>query len=208
MQLQGALNRYYELRYNIFSWRYNANIIYKVLMVICMAVITGVSAQIKFYLPWTPVPITGQTFVVLMSGILLGAYWGGLSQLIYLLIGIAGIPWFSTGKAGLSTLLGPTGGYLIGFILASLFLGYFVDKYVRSRKFLPMLTLMLIANFIFIYGFGIIQLGIWSNFINNKEAGFVALLNMGAIPFIIGDIIKILIASGVTKVITPKKDYK
>lgn len=208
MQLQGTLNKYYELRFNIFSWRYNANIIYKVLMVIIMACITGVSAQMKFYLPWTPVPITGQTFVVLMSGILLGAYWGGLSQLVYLLIGIAGIPWFSTGKAGLSTLLGPTGGYLIGFIFASLFLGYFVDKYVRSRKFLPMLGLMLVANFIFIYGFGIIQLGIWTNFINTKEIGFAALMNMGVIPFITGDIIKVLIASGVTKVITPKKNYK
>ncbi len=208
MQIQGVLNGYYKLRYNIFSWRYNANIIYKVLMVIVMACITGISAQIKFYLPWTPVPVTGQTFVVLMSGILLGANWGGLSQLVYVLIGIAGIPWFSTGKAGLSTLLGPTGGYLIGFILASLFLGYFVDKYVRSRKFLPMLALMLVANFIFIYGFGIIQLGIWANFINNKEVGFMALLNMGVIPFIAGDIVKILIASGVTKVITPKKDYK
>lgn len=208
MQIQGALNKYYQLRYNIFSWRYKANIIYKVLMVICMAVITGVSAQFKFYLPWTPVPITGQTFVVLMSGILLGANWGGLSQLVYVLIGIAGIPWFSTGKAGFSQLLGPTGGYLIGFIVASFFIGYVIDKYAKLRNFLPMLILLAATNFIIIYGFGLINLSIWLNVIKGSSVSLWELLMMGVIPFIPGGVVKIIFAAGLTMIITPKKDYR
>lgn len=208
MQIQGVLNGYYKLRYNIFSWRYNANIIYKVLMVFIMAGITGISAQFTFFLPWTPVPITGQTFAVSMSGVLLGTYWGGLSQFVYMLLGIAGIPWFSEGKAGLSQLLGPTGGYIIGFIFASLFLGYMVDKYIKSRNFLPMVLLMTAANFIIIYGFGLINLSIWLTVIKGNSVSLWELLMMGVIPFIPGCIVKIILAAGLTKIITPKNDYK
>ncbi len=207
MQSQEILNRYYQTRYNIFTWRYNANIIYKILMVFCMACITGLLAQTRIYLPWSPVPVTGQTFAVLMSGVLLGAAWGGLSQFVYLGLGLAGIPWFTGGKSGLSVLLGPTGGYLIGFIIASLFIGYIVDKYARSRNFLPMLILMTAANFIIIYGLGLANLSIWLKVVNGSSVSFWKLLMMGAIPFIPGGIFKIILAAGLTKVITPKKDF-
>lgn len=207
MQLQGILSRYYNIRYNIFNWRYNAKIIYKILMVFCMACITGLSAQFRFYLPWSPVPITGQTFTVLMSGVLLGAIWGGLSQFVYIFLGLAGVPWFSDGKAGLSVILGPTGGYLIGFIIASLFIGYIIDKNAKLRNFLPMLILLSIASFIIIYGFGLANLSIWLKVVKGSSVSFWKLLLMGAIPFLPGDIVKIIIAAGLTMIIMPKRDF-
>ena len=207
MQSQEILNRYYQIRYNVFNWRYNANIIYKLIMVFCMACITGLLAQFRFYLPWSPVPITGQTFAVLMSGVLLGAFWGGLSQFIYVFLGLAGIPWFADGKAGFNIILGPTGGYLIGFIIASLFIGYIIDKNAKFRNFFPVLGLLAFASFIIIYGIGLTNLSIWLKIVKGNSVSFWKLLIMGAIPFIPGDIIKIIVAAGLTKVIMPKKDF-
>ena len=128
MQLVSAIDR---TRYNIFAWRYRLSIPWKLVMAISMAGLTGVLAQVRIPLEWSPVPITGQTFAVLLAGVLLGRNWGGISMAIYAALGIAGVPWFN----GLTSGLGATGGYLIGFILAALFIGYFTDKYVKSRYF-------------------------------------------------------------------------
>ncbi|MCK4798861.1 MAG: biotin transporter BioY [Spirochaetes bacterium] len=205
--MQQLLSRYYQIRYNFFSWRYNTGIVNKILLLLGMACITGLFAQIRFYLPWSPVPISGQTFAILMSGIILGAYWGGISQIIYVLIGIAGVPWFAVGTSGINVLFGPTGGYIIGFILASFFLGHFVDKHIKARNFLPMLILMLIANFILIYVPGLLQLRLWLKTVKGAAPSIQALLLMGLVPFIIGDVLKIILASGIAKAITPKKTY-
>ena len=78
---------------------------------------------------------------------------------------------------------GPTGGYIVGFILAALFLGYFTDKFVRSRSFLAMLGLMLFASFILIYVPGLLQLGLWLNLVKGQPASFGHLLMIGAVPF-------------------------
>jgi biotin transport system substrate-specific component len=104
-------------------------------------------------------------------------------------------------------LTGPTGGYIVGFILAALFLGYFTDKFVRSRSFFAMLGLMLFANFILIYGPGLLQLNLWLTNVKGEPVAFSQLLTMGAIPFIAGDIIKAVIAALIAKGITPKKAY-
>ncbi|MFW6181468.1 MAG: biotin transporter BioY [Spirochaetota bacterium] len=84
-----------------------------VLLTVLFAVLTGVCAQLRVYLPFTPVPVTGQVFGVLLSGALLGGL-GSVSQLLYVLLGLAGVPWFVLGP------LGPTGGYIAGFVLAPL----------------------------------------------------------------------------------------
>jgi len=162
-------------------------------------------AQVVIPLPWTPVPITLQTFAVLMAGIFLGRYWGGISMLIYLAVGLLGVPWLAGMSGGIEALLSASGGYLIGFILAALFLGYFVDRYVQSRKFLPMLGLMLFANFVLLYTPGLIQLSIWTQSATGVAPGIWELLLMGAIPFIAGDLLKIGGAAALTKVITPKQ---
>jgi biotin transport system substrate-specific component len=104
-------------------------------------------------------------------------------------------------------LLGPTGGYIFGFILAALFIGYFADKYIRTRKFIPMLAIMLFANFVLIYIPGMIQLGLWSNMIAGVTPTLWQLLLMGMIPFVIGDVTKIVIAATIATSITPKENF-
>ena len=78
-----TIDNYFEKRYSLFKWRSETSHANKLVMAFFMACITGLMAQIIIPLPWTPVPITAQTFAVLLAGILLGRYWGGLSMIIY-----------------------------------------------------------------------------------------------------------------------------
>lgn len=204
--MQISLARYYEARYSFYRWRYETKVIYKVLLALGFAVFTGLVAQIKIPLPWSPVPITGQTFAVLLAGVLLGV-WGGLSQALYVGIGAAGVPWFAGWKGGIGVLTGATGGYLIGFILAALFLGFFTDKFIKSRSFLSMLILMLFANFVIIHGLGLLQLSNFLASIGKPAKDFLHLLWLGTIPFIPGDITKAVLAALITRAITPKTSY-
>ena len=200
MELTARLN---EAKYSAFRWRHELSIPKKLALAMAMAAVTGLLAQVRFPLPWTPVPITGQTFAVLLAAVLLGKWWGGISMAIYGGLGWAGLPWFQGGTAGITA----TGGYVIGFVLATLFVGYFVDKYVRSRSFLTMLGLMLVANFVFIYGPGLIWLSIWLPGHGKTVASFTALLNMGMIPFIAGDITKAVLAAAITRGVTTKRAF-
>lgn len=192
-----------QTKYDVFRWRYELSIPKKLGLALGMAVLTGLLAQVRIVLPWSPVPVTGQTFAVLLAGVLLGRWWGGTSLAIYAGLGAAGVPWF----AGWASGLGATGGYLIGFILAALFLGHFTDKYVRSRSFFSMLGLMLVANFVLIYIPGLLWLGLWLKVVAGTPATFVALLGMGALPFILGDITKAVAAAAIARGVTPKLAY-
>ena len=196
-----------QAKYDVFRWRYELSIPKKLALALGMAMLTGLLAQARIYLPWSPVPITGQTFAVFLAGICLGRWWGGISLTIYAGLGMAGIPWFAGMNGGLAYLAGPTGGYVIGFILAALFLGYITDKHIRSRSFLSMLVLMLFANFILIYGPGLFQLGLWLNLVKGEPATFGSLLAIGAIPFIAGDITKAVLAALIARGVTPKAAY-
>ena len=196
-----------QSKYDVFRWRYELSIPKKLALVVGMACFTGLLAQIRILLPWSPVPVTGQTFAVLLAGVLLGRWWGGISLAIYAGLGAAGIPWFSGWSGGVGYLAGPTGGYIIGFILAALFLGYFTDTFVRSRSFFSMLGLMLLANFVLIYGPGLLQLGLWLNFVKGEPVTFATLLGMGAVPFIAGDVTKAVIAAAIARGVTPKLAY-
>ena len=138
--------------------------------------------------------MTGQTLAVLLAGVALGKWWGGISMAIYAGLGMAGIPWFQGMNGGLAYLAGPTGGYIIGFILAALFLGYFTDKYIKSRRFFSMLGLMLFASLILVYVPGLLQLGLWLNLVKGQPVTFSGLMTMGALPFIAGDITKAVVA--------------
>jgi len=190
-------------KYDVFRWRYELSIPKKLTLALGVACIAGLLAQVRFVLPWSPVPITGQTFAVLLAGVLLGRRWGGVSMAVYGGLGVAGVPWFSGWASG----LGATGGYIIGFVFAALFLGYFTDKYIRSRSFLSMLGLMLFANFILIYVPGLVWLGLWLGAVNGEPVAFITLLGMGAIPFIAGDITKAVLAAAIARGVTPKLAY-
>ncbi len=199
------IDNYFEKREIIFKWRSNTSLAHKVILAFLVACFTGIMAQVVIPLPWTPVPITLQTFAVLMAGIFLGRYWGGISMMMYLVVGLLGIPWFAGASGGIEAIISASGGYLLGFIFAALFLGYFVDKYVQSRKFLSMLGLMFFANFVFLYVPGLIQLSIWTHYATGITPGIWEILLMGVLPFVAGDILKIGGAATLTKLVTPKK---
>ena len=76
MENTGVMGSYLKARYSAFKWRAELAIAQKIVLALCMAGLTGILAQTRVYLPWTPVPITGQTFAVLMAGVLLGKNWG------------------------------------------------------------------------------------------------------------------------------------
>ncbi len=198
--------RYKSERYDFYRWRYALSIPRKLVLAFGFACIVGVLAQAKVFLPWTPVPITGQTFGVLLAGVLLGGRFGGISLALYAGFGAAGLPWFAGWSGGAAIFAGPSGGYIIGFVLAALFIGHFAERYVRSRSFFPMLGLMLFANFVLIYLPGLLQLHLWLSSAG-KAVAFPQLMVMGLIPFIAGDVTKVIAAAAVARGITPKQAY-
>ncbi len=135
-------------------------------------------------IPLQPVPITLQTLFTGLAAILLGGNTGALSQVIYVLLGIIGLPVFAGGKAGLGTLLGPSGGYLFGFIIGAYIIGRIAEA--RKQPGVPWLILSLFAGHLIIYTLGILQLSIITHF------SLVKALMVGVVPFLPGDIIKIL----------------
>ena len=196
-----------QTKYNVFQWRYELSVSKKLALALGVACLIGLAAQVRILLPWSPVPITGQTFAVLVAGVILGRWWGGISLALYAGLGAAGVPWFTGWSGGLGYLAGPTGGYIIGFILAAMFLGHFTDKYIRSRSFFCMLGLMLFANFVLIYIPGLLQLHLWLSLVKGEAVILSQLLMMGTLPFIAGDITKALAAAAIARGITPKLAY-
>ncbi len=202
-----AIERYRIARESAWQWRIELSLVKKIALALGIACLTGLLAQVRIPLPWTPVPITGQVFGALLAGVVLGQWWGGISLVIYAALGMAGVPWFTGWTGGVAHVAGPSGGYIIGFILAALLVGYVVDKYPRSRNFPYMLVLMFLADFVLVYGPGLLQLNLWLS-LSGKGVGLYQLLNMGLIPFIAGDIVKILAVAGVAWAISPKKDMR
>ena len=197
------MDNYYSTRKNIFERIEDASTATKLLMSLMMACLTGIMAQIIIPLPWTPVPITAQTFAVLCSGLLLGKKYGCLSQILYIVLGIAFVPWFGGMTGGIEIFLGSTCGFFIGFVIASYFIGAIRDKYASARSFTRMAIVIGVANFALIYIPGLAGLALWSS-LSGTPLGIVDLLMMGFVPFIAGDIVKILGAASVSKVFLPK----
>ena len=198
------MDNYYTTRKNVFERIQDANTATKILMSFMMACFTGIMAQIIIPLPWTPVPITAQTFAVLCSGLFLGRKYGVLSQVIYIALGVAFITWFGGMTGGLEVLLGYTGGFLIGFIIASYFVGMISEKYAEARSFRKMALTIGIANFALIYIPGLAGLALFLS-MQGTPVGIYDLLMMGLVPFIAGDLVKILGAASVSKVFLPKE---
>ena len=199
MEININIDNYRHLRFNFFKWRYETKYVYKLFLALGFALLTAIFAQVRFYLPGNSlVPITGQTFAVLLAGVLLGR-WGGISQCIYVGIGFMGVPWFAS-------VTGSTFGYLFGFILSAFFLGFMTERYIKSRNFSRILPLMLFTDFVLILIPGAIVLYYWWNsFIGS--IGFIEIVSIAILPFIIGDILKAITAAVVAKVILPKKAY-
>ena len=147
-------------------------------------------AQASFWIG--PVPITGQTFAVLMLAALLGSRRGSLSVLAYLIEGAFGLPVFASGRSGLAAFVGPTGGYLIGFVFAAWLVGLLAEKKWDRNPWTTILT-MILGN-ILIYSCGLLWL--WLLFFAGRlPSDSKGLLAAGLYPFIIGDFLKILLAA-------------
>jgi biotin transport system substrate-specific component len=203
----GYAERLKTARLGLYVKRESLSLVAKIGLALAFAVATGLAAQIRIPLPFSPIPVTGQTFAVLAAGVLLGRKWGSFSLAAYVALGAAGIPWFNGGGAGMSFIAGPTGGYLIGFILAAFIIGYIVDRFPAARGFMPMLGIMLAVNFIVIYGLGLAWLGVYLSAIKGAAVSLPVLLGLGAVPFIAGDIIKAVLAALMAKTVTPKEEF-
>jgi biotin transport system substrate-specific component len=161
-------------------------IIYDLIIVIFGSLLVGVSAQIRIYLPFSPVPVTGQTFAVLMLGTMLGSRRGVMTMIAYLVEGILRLPVFAGGM-GLATLIGPTGGYLVGFIPVAYVVGRLAEM-GWDRRVSTTVAAML-AGEIVLYAFGVCWLAIMTN--------IRIALTVGLYPFIVGDILKVVLATAV-----------
>lgn len=199
-ELKNMIVRYESAKYNFFKWRFESTFANKVALALGFACLTGLLAQVRFYLPYTPVPVTGQVFAVLLSGVILGKWYGGLSQGMYAGIGAAGLPWFNGMKGGMDVLSGVTGGYIVGFIAAALVIGWFTDRYVRSRSFTGLLILMVFGIAV-IHLFGVIQLSAVLH-VNAQTA-----IEKGSLPFIAVDVYKAMIAAAIAAAVAPGKAY-
>ena len=161
---------------------------YDLLGVAAFTILTALGAFVWIPLPFTPVPITLQTFFVLLAGAILGGRLGALSQLLYMGLGGLGLPVFAGVSGGVSCLVGPTGGYFIGFVLAA----YLVGRMAKKKK-ANLWSLMLIMG----VGEGIILfLGtLWLACV--LRIGIGQGLYLGLIPFLPGDIVKLVAAASV-----------
>jgi len=138
-----------------------------------------------------PVPVTGQTFAVLMLAALLGSRRGVLCILVYLAEGMAGLPVFAQGKAGLAYMLGPTGGYLVGFVCAAWVVGILSER-TWDRRVTTTVAAMVLGN-LAIYACGLVWLSCLVHLFAKPLSG--GLLAVGLYPFVIGDLLKIALAA-------------
>jgi biotin transporter BioY len=163
------------------------DVVRQVGLVIGFSLLTALSAQIV--IPIGPIPITGQTFAVLLTGALLGSRLGAITMIVYLIEGASGLPFFRGGLAGIAHLMGPTGGYLIAFPAAAFITGAFAE-HGWDRRFLTAAAAMAIGSVV-------IMLSGWAWFTLLMHASPLIALYDTVIKFIPGDIIKILLAAAV-----------
>ena len=152
------------------------------------ALMVGVFAQVSVPLPFTPVPLTGQTLAVLLVSAALGPARGATSLLLYLLGGAAGLPIFAGGASGAAAVLGPTGGYLIGFVVAAWIVGGLAARGL-DRRVGTTLAIYAVGSAV-IYLFGASWLALVLR-IGPREA-----FDLGVAPFVVGDVLKALLAAG------------
>lgn len=154
-------------------------------LVVAGSALVGLAAQAEVRLPFTPVPLTGQTFAVLLVGALLGARRGALAMLAYLAEGAAGMPVFAGGAAGAGALLGPTGGYLLGFVPAAFVTGALAERGWDRRVLTTWAAMALGSATIFLCGLPWLA----------QFVGWDRVFAMGLAPFLVGDVIKQVLAA-------------
>ena len=153
-----------------------------VVLVVAAAALTALAAQWVIPLPFTPVPITGQTFAVLLTGAALGMKLGAAGQILYVGAGALGAPVFAGASGGWEVVTGATAGYLIGFVIAAALIGYMAERR-QDREFSTMFTAFALGSAV-VYLFGVMGLMIV------LDMGLNDAIVAGVVPFVVGDIIK------------------
>jgi len=153
-----------------------------------------IGGYISFPIPLSPVPIVLADFFTMLAGLFLGASWGGASAGLFLFLGALGLPVFAGGKAGLVVLFGPTGGFLFGYLIGALVIGWISGK--GKSSFIKDLAALIVGNII-LYGIGVPWLKLALKLSWGKA------LVLGLLPFIPGMIIKIIVALALIKTLRP-----
>lgn len=164
----------------------NRNRTQKLILCALFAAMTAVLSQIA--IPIGPVPVNLATFAVYCAGAILGAKMGAVSMAVWALLGVVGIPVFTMFRSGPGTLLGPTGGFILGYVVAAFLIGLVVEKGNKHNRFFPYpLAMLLGAAAFFLLGTG------W--FMISTHAGIAEALSLCVLPFIPGDLVKIVLAT-------------
>jgi biotin transport system substrate-specific component len=158
---------------------------FKIILAFAGSIILALLAQLRIPVPFSPVPITGQTLGVLLLGGILGSKIGTLSVVFYIFEGFSGLPVFAGIGAGPTYLLGPTGGYLIGFIPGAFLTGYIVENFGEVQFYKSFIAALMGSTAIFV--FGLSWLGI--------QTGGTGIFQIGFYPYLPGAMIKIVVAS-------------
>ncbi|MEX0503957.1 biotin transporter BioY [Alphaproteobacteria bacterium LSUCC0719] len=158
----------------------------QLVLVLAGSLLLALSAQFAFRIPISPVPVTGQTLAVLLIGMAYGSRLGSATVLAYLVEGGMGLPVFANGTAGWVVIMGPTGGYLIGFVAAAFALGWLAERGMGRG---PISTAVAMAiGTVIIYAAGVSWLG--------QFIGFDKAIAGGVMPFLYGDALKLIVAAG------------
>jgi len=158
-----------------------------VALVLGAALLTAACAQVVFPVPGSPVPVTGQTFAVVLTAAALGARRGAAGQLLYLGLGLVGLPFYSEGSSGPDVVFGATGGYLVGFVVAGWLVGALAER--RLDRSLRTALPVFLAGQLAIFGLGVPWLAL------SAELSPLQALELGFFPFIVGGIAKGLAAA-------------
>ncbi len=159
--------------------------LFDILAILAGSCFIALSAQIAIPLWFTPVPMSLQPLAILLIGAILGSRKGALSVIAYITEGILGLPVFAGGLSGIAYFIGPTGGYLIGFILTAFFTGYLLERGWKNHLLSTFAALFLSCSLTLIAGAAYLAFFV----------GPIRALWLGILPFLIGDLIKVVIAT-------------
>jgi biotin transport system substrate-specific component len=176
--------------------RADLSVAYRAAAVLFVTVLTAVAAQISIPLPFTPVPFTLQPMVVLLGGAALGARLGMSSQILYLALGLAGLPVFAASPLlpqGFARLLGPTGGFLMSYPFAAFTAGYLAERGFDRRYLTSVLAMGAGLAIVFACGVSWMAWGV-------PHLGLTTAVRTGLVPFVPADIFKIFLAATVLPV--------
>jgi len=163
-----------------------ATVVREVALVAGGAVLTGIAAQIAIPLPGTPVPLTLQTFAVLVVGAALGWRRGLLALALYAVVGLVGVPWFAEGKSGWAF---ASMGYVLGFVFAAALVGWLAERGADRRPLTTAMIMVLGSVVIYVCGVSVLMPAL--------DVDLLTALELGVVPFLVTDAIKVVLAAGV-----------